>query len=221
MAQYEVNELLSTPDNIEIVRDQIAGILALELIHQYELAQAIPDLKSPEDYSVRVYIENDEPWAVQDEQNPFPAINIVFDRFVIDSDDGSNDRIIKATYFIDCYTAGNYDSEGFAGRVAKIKSLKTARLVRNILQAANYRYLKLRGVVNSQKIISCVSGVVKDTEGAVKIGVQRITLEAEFHETSPQVESDALEALGFSCNSPTGEVLLNFEEIYMEEENGA
>ncbi len=43
-ATIEVQELLKNPDNIEIVRDQIAGILALELLHQNELAQEDPDL---------------------------------------------------------------------------------------------------------------------------------------------------------------------------------
>lgn len=220
-ATVEVQELLKDPDNIEIVRDQIAGILALELLHQNELAQADPDLPAKEDYNVHVYIENDEPWAVQDENNPFPAVNVSFDNYKIDTDDGSNDRIVLGTYFIDCYAAGNYDGEGFAGRVAKIKSMKIARFVRNILQAANYRYLKLRGVVNSQHIAKCESGAIKDENGAVKVGVQRIVLEAEFHENSPQVESDVLEAMGFTCNSTSGEILLNLLEKYIDEEEAS
>jgi hypothetical protein len=217
MPTTEVQELLKNPDNIEIVRDQLAGILALELLHQHELAEADPDLAAKEDYNVHVYIENDEPWAVQDDDNPFPAINVSFDSYSIDTDDGSNDRIVNGKYYIDCYAAGNYDGEGFAGRVAKIKSMKIARFVRNILQAANYRYLKLRGVVNSQHIAKCESGTVKDENGAVKVGVQRITLEAEFHENSPQVECDVLEAMGFTCNSDSGEVLLDLLENYIEE----
>ena len=40
MSDYQINELLSTPDNVEIVRDQICGILALETAHQFELAEA-------------------------------------------------------------------------------------------------------------------------------------------------------------------------------------
>lgn len=220
-AQPEVTELLNSPDNVEIVRDQVAGILALELMHQKEIADETPDLPAPQDYDVKVYIENDEPWAVQDEKNPFPAINVSFVKYKIDTDDGSNDRIVNALYNVDCYAVGNYDGEGFAGRVAKIKSMKIARFARNILQAANYRYLKLRGVVNSQHIASCTSGVVKDSEGAVKVGVQRIALEVEFHEHSPQVVSDVLEEMHLTCNSATGEILLTMKEVYKEEENGS
>ncbi len=208
----EVKELLSSPDNVEIVRDQTAGILALELQNQYKLAKEESELTGVEDYNVKVYIENNEPWAVQDEENPFPAINITFDKYTIDTDDGSNDRIVTALYNIDCYASGNYTGEGFAGRWAKIKSVKIARLVRNILQAANYRYLKLRGVVNSQHIVSCTSGEIRDNEGAVKVGVQRIVLEVEFHETSPQVDGDILEEMGFVCSDETGEVLLKITE---------
>ena len=213
----EVNELLNEPDNVEIVRDQVAGILALELLNQHELAEATPDLPAKQDYDVKVYIENDEPWAVQDEENPFPAIKVSFDKYLIDTDDGSNDRIVNAVYNIDCYAAGNYDGEGFAGRIAKIKSMKIARFVRNILQAANYRYLKLRGIVNNQHIASCKSGIIRDSEGAVKVGVQRIALEVEFHEHSPQVVSDVLEEMNLTCNSATGEILLNIKEEYKEE----
>jgi hypothetical protein len=213
----EVNELLVDPDGVEVVRDQVAGILALELENQYAIARKMPDLQSPEDYNVRVYIENDEPWAVQDERNPFPAINVSFDRYMIDTDDGTNGRIITASYDIDCYAAGNYTGQGFAGRRAKLKSLKTARFARNILQAGNYRYLGLRGTVNFQHIKSCTSGIVKDDKGAVKIGVQRIVLEVEFHETSPQVQGVDLDVLGINIRKDTGEVLLDIEEKYKED----
>lgn len=213
----EVKELLSTPDKVEIVRDQLAGILALELANQYELAQAAEDA-SKEDYNVHVYIENDEPWAVQDEENPFPAINVSFDRYAVTTDDGANNRIVTASYLVDCYAAGNYDGDGGAGRVAKVKSMKVARLARNIIQAANYYYLGLRGTVHTRRIKSCVSGAIKDANGAVKVGVQRITVEVEFRETSPQVTGDVLEAMNFTCNSATGEVLLNMGQSYREEE---
>ena len=40
----EINELLSTPDNIETIRDTVAAILAIELEHQHELAVEAGDV---------------------------------------------------------------------------------------------------------------------------------------------------------------------------------
>jgi hypothetical protein len=64
MSDYVVNELLSTPDNVEIIRDQLCGILALECAHQYELAQEAHSTVA-EDFNIKVYLENDEPWELQ------------------------------------------------------------------------------------------------------------------------------------------------------------
>jgi len=78
VSEYVVNELLSTPDNVEIIRDQICGILALEFAHQYELAQEAGSAVVPDDYDIKVYLENDEPWALQTEEDKsiYPLVNV-------------------------------------------------------------------------------------------------------------------------------------------------
>ena len=50
--------LLSEPDNIEIIRDQIAALLAVDFAHQAELA-AEAGVRSRRDYDVAVYVENE------------------------------------------------------------------------------------------------------------------------------------------------------------------
>jgi len=74
----EINELLSTPDNIETIRDTVAAILAIELEHQHELAVEAGDVNA-RDYDVGVYVENDDPiQQVNADSNPFPqGLNLI------------------------------------------------------------------------------------------------------------------------------------------------
>ena len=55
-----IAELIDKQDNSEIVRDQIAAILATEVANQQALATA--DGKDPADYKLRIYTERSNPW---------------------------------------------------------------------------------------------------------------------------------------------------------------
>ena len=59
MIECECKELLSEPDNIEYIRDQIGAILSVELANQFALAQKKAD-PNARDYNIGVYIENDD-----------------------------------------------------------------------------------------------------------------------------------------------------------------
>ena len=60
MIECECKELLSEPDNIEYIRDQIGAILSVELANQFALAEEAAD-HNARDYNIAVYIENDDP----------------------------------------------------------------------------------------------------------------------------------------------------------------
>ena len=62
------------PDNIEIIRDQIAALLALDLEHQHELAVEDSDPNS-KDYDVDVFVECDDPLQYLDDDT---EIQILF-----------------------------------------------------------------------------------------------------------------------------------------------
>lgn len=179
------SELQSEPDNIEIIRDQIAALLALELKRQHEIAVEKED-SAAQDYDVDVYIENSDPLQYVDDTtpdaNPFPCVNVLLESS--DSGKGTatvNKQCLTAQFFIDCYAAGNAASTDDFGTVASKKAWKTARLVRRILRAEPNTYLRLRGVVGKVDW-KFQSGEPASPQSAIRVKMVRITLTIDYVE---------------------------------------
>lgn len=173
------------PDNIEIIRDQIAALLALDLEHQYELAVEDSDPNS-KDYDVDVFVECDDPLQYLDDDsedsNPFPCVNVSLDSS--DGDGGTasvNKQTMTAQFFIDCYATGNTSSTADFGTKASLKAWKTARLVRRILRAETNTYLRLRGVVGKVSF-KFQSGEPNSVQSAIRVKMVRITLSVDYVE---------------------------------------
>jgi hypothetical protein len=66
-----INTLLSQRDSVEIIRDQLAAILKLELARQAELGL---------DPEPRVFLERSNPWGVLLEEPPdeSPIVNVQY-----------------------------------------------------------------------------------------------------------------------------------------------
>ena len=177
----EITELLSEPDNIEIIRDTVAAILAIELENQYALAQEAED-PAARDYKVGVYVENDDPiQLVNGNTNPFPLVNVSVDS--TETDNGStsvNKQNMTARLMLDVYATGNTESGEDAGTKASLKAWKTARLVRNIIGAEPYTYLSLRGAVSGRVLKSFQAGEPANSTSAIRIKIIRITLEVTY-----------------------------------------
>ena len=179
------SELQSEPDNIEIIRDQIAALLALELQKQHEIAVEKED-SAARDYDVAVYVENDNPLQYVDdntpESNPFPCVNVSLDS----SDDGKgtasvNRQCMTAQFFVDCYATGNTASDEDFGTKAALKAWKTARLVRRILRAEPNTYLRLRGIVGKVGF-KFQSGEPASAQSAICVKMVRVTLSVDYVE---------------------------------------
>lgn len=178
-------ELQSEPDNIEVIRDQIAALLFLDLQKQHEIATEAEDPNAA-DYDVAVYVENDDPMQYVDDEaensNPFPCVNIS-----LDSSDGSggtasvNKQTMTAQVFIDCYATGNTSSTADFGTKASLKAWKTARLVRRILRAEANTYLRLRGVVGKVGW-KFQAGEPNQAQSAIRVKMVRITLSVDYVE---------------------------------------
>ena len=99
-----ITERFNEPDNIEIIRDQMAGIIALEMDKQYEMAIDDDDPVAS-DFLARVLVENDEPLnAGGDNVDIFPLINVSVDsRSLVDGTSAVNYDKAQATVFVDCY----------------------------------------------------------------------------------------------------------------------
>lgn len=178
-------ELQGEPDNIEIIRDQIAALLFLDLDKQHELASEAGDPNGG-DYDVAVYVENDDPLQYVDDAtpgaNPFPCVNVSLDSSEPAAGTASvNKQAMTAQFFIDCYATGNTESTEDFGTKAALKAWKTARLVRRILRSEANTYLRLRGVVGAVGW-KFQSGEPNNPQSAIRVKMVRITLSVDYVE---------------------------------------
>lgn len=198
-----IDTLLATPDNVEVVRDQIAAILKLEIDHQGVLGLSpVP----------RVFSERSNPWEIP--SNDVPIINVWFDT---ESFDGAASNVVErqkcdGTFNVDVYAFGT--SKKTAGghtpgdELAALRCLRTLRLCRQILMSAHYTYLGLRGIV--WKRWPQTLGMFRpptDDHSAQNIVAGRLALVVSYNEFSPQVEGDVLETLTVEVKrAETGEL---------------
>lgn len=201
--------LIDKFDTAEIVRDQVASILANEIASQKALATLAA--KNPADWDVKVYTERANPWA-----NNSPTANVWWDGSTLDPK-GSNHvehQVYLATFNVDCYGFGQSSNVVTGGHVpgdehAAKEAQRVARLVRNILQAAEYTYLNLRAVVSGRTITTIRNmQPQQDANPSQHVAAARLTLEVKLIEASPQVAQETLDALGVTIKRASdGQVL--------------
>lgn len=202
-----INERLDQPDNVEVIRDQLAGIIELEMLNQYELAIADDDPVA-EDYNATVFVENDEPLNSGGDLNIFPIVNVWLDSVRRASASAAVNYEQKiATFNVDLYQVGNYDG-AFAGRKATIKVWKLARCIRAILDSDVYTYLLLRGVVSATAITNIAAGAPQLNDSAVKVGMIRITLEVTFDQDSPITTGENMEVIPVEVIDENGQIVV-------------
>jgi hypothetical protein len=151
--------LIDKLDSFEIVRDQIAAILATESAAQQVLATAAS--KDPLLWVLNVYKERDWPLEQWLNAGPTltaataPVVTVWMEQSSFDAKSSSNtaaQQMYDVTYNIDITArgvsandvAGGYDP---ADREARMNCQAAVRLVRNILSATENRYLGLRTIV--------------------------------------------------------------------------
>jgi len=196
-------ELIDKQDAVEIVRDQIAAILALEVASQMSLATAAG--KDPELWKLRVFQERATPWEnlPSKTQDRSPIVNVWWDSCTFDM---SASNVVgrqksSASINIDCYGYGKSANNPGGGHVAGDQSAaevaqRAVRLVRNILMAGEYTYLALRGVVWRRWVDNIsIFQPQQDSENVHHIVGARLSFRVEFNEYSPQVQPVTLELL--------------------------
>lgn len=202
-----IESLIDKQDNFEIVREQIAGILAAESVSQ--MAKAVAASKDPKDWALKVYSEASnplEPWLNIDSDpdsqiDETPIVNIWFDNSSYDksASNVSERQKSETVYNIDCYGLGLSANDPAGGhllgdKASAIEVQRVYRLVRNILMSANYTYLDLRGLVWRRWPDSTTAFQPQlDTRPVQHIQGIRLALKVEFNEFSPQVAPEVLE----------------------------
>lgn len=214
----KILELIDKVDNVEVVRDQIAAILAVELAHQTTLgAELMP----------RVFLERANPWGEFIDAVPAqaPIINVWFDSA---NYDGAASNIVErqkadAIYNIDCYGCGVAVEAGAghtpADIAAALEAQRAARLVRNILMAGVYTYLGLRGVVWKRwpQALTMFQPQI-DNRATPRIVAGRLAFAVQFNEFSPQYEGEELEGISIEVmRAETGELYLRADYPPAEE----
>jgi len=220
----KIAELFDKVDAFELVRDQIAAILLVELANQQALATAAS--KDPALWKLRVFTERSNPWSeFGDPQSgadstPFdssPLVNLMWMGASIDM--GVGDVVQRQqppwTYAIDCYgygiSAATQAGHDPGDMRASLEAQRAFRLVRNILMAATYMVLGLKGIVG-RRWISNVQPFQPAIDQRPVSHVQgvRATLTVDAVELSPQTSGQTLEAIGLTIlrKENTGQVYL-------------
>lgn len=217
-----IAELIDKKDGFEIVRDQIAGILANETANQQTLAAAAS--KESSLWKLRIYSERTNPiedWLDPDNiEDKSPIVNVWFDNESVDASKSNTVRrqMMRGTFNIDCYGLGISSDDVTSGghnpgdEEAALNVQRAVRLVRNILMAAEYVSL---GIPKPQDLISqrmpqSITMFQPEIQGFTMQHVHgaRFALRVDFNEVSPQITGEPLELISIDIlRQEDGEIL--------------
>lgn len=218
-----IAELIDKQDNFEVIRDQIAAILVTEVASQMQLATDAG--KDPNDWKLRIFSERSNPWEqlLNDQTERSPIVNVWFDSSNFDPSASNTVERQKAEgiFNVDCYGYGISSDELLGGhnpgdKEAAFQVHKALRLVRNILMAAKYTYLDLRGIVGARWPQSItVFQPQLDSQQIQQIVGARLALRVVFNELSPQVVAETIELVSVDViKAEDGEIVLEADYDY-------
>ncbi len=217
-----ISELIDKQDSFEIVRDQIAAILTLEIANQMQLATDAA--KDPDDWKLRIFIERSNPWEqwLNNQDDESPIVNVWYDNsnFNQSASNVVEQQNAVAVYNIDCFAIGISEDDGSGHKPGDLQAAlnvqKAIRLVRNILMAGEYTYLGLRGLVWGRwmRNISLFQPQ-QESNAAQKILGARLSFEVSFNEFSPQVPAVTLELLSVNVKRiEDGQIVVEADYTY-------
>jgi len=215
--------LIDKQDTIEIVRDQIGAILASEVASQ--MALATTGGKDPNDWKLRIFTERSNPWEqwLNSQSDTSPIINVWVDNASYDPKASNilERQKTEAVYNIDCYGYGQ-SADNVAGghtpgdREAAFEVQRALRLVRNILMAAEYTYLSLRGVVWSRwpQSVTIFQPQLDGRQMQQVVGA-RLAFRVTFSEFSPQVAEETLDIVSIDViRTEDGQIVVEADYQY-------
>lgn len=197
--------LINKRDGFELVRDQIALLLAENVAAQKILAVA--DGENPALWDMLIFTERSQPWEVylnEPPPNPAPPIvNVWYNSgsFPRDLGDPIKRQVHSAVYHIDVlgFASATVDRDDAtkqlpADREATFAAQRGVRLTRNILMSAANAYLQLRGFVWGSRWVDSITAFQPnlDDNAALRAIGMRLSLSVSFNETAPQVDATVL-----------------------------
>ena len=216
-------ELIDKQDSFEIIRDQIAAILVLEVVNQKALAVIAG--KDPALWDLKVYIERANPFEAYLDDNPdvTPIVNVWFDNENFDK--GASNLIERqkgtGVFNIDVYAVGVTESNGVGhkpgDRESALNAQRAIRLIRNILMAAENTYLQLTRQTAWDRIpqnITLFQPTIGD-QPIQKIMGARLALSVSYNEFSPQVKGEIMELLSVDIKrTEDGQLIAEADYVY-------
>jgi len=208
--------LIDKQDTSEIVRDQIAAILATEAASQYDLA--VSSGEDPAQWTFTTYSERNNPWSeFLDAETPQPpVINVTLEQcdYSMTTSTITGDFIATSALFnIDCYGHGMAqddlgDGHTVGDLMGSLEAQRTARFVRNVFASAYYTYLGMRKTVHRRWIDSLTIMQPPFEDRALQqIVAARLALRVEFNEFAPQHVGETLELISATVKRKrTGEI---------------
>lgn len=218
-----IAELIDKQDNFEVIRDQIAAILATEVASQMALASG--EGKDPNDWKLRIFSERSNPWEqlLNEQTDRSPIVNVWFDNSNFDpaASNICERQKTEGVFNIDCYGYGVSSDEAGGGhnpgdKEAAFEVHKALRLARNILMAAEYTYLGLRGVVWQRwpQSITVFQPQLDGRQMQQLVGA-RLAFRVVFNEFSPQVQAETLELVSVDVKrTEDGEIVAEADYDY-------
>lgn len=221
-----ISQLIDKKDSFEIVRDQIAAILKLNITNQMTLATTAG--KDPALWDLRVFSERNNPW--EEFQNATgaeaPIVNVWYDSSDFDDAGSSSvdDQKTNGIFNVDIYACGvsaeTVEGHSPGDETSAITLHRAIRLVRNILMSSTYTYLgfprKSEQFVWGRKV-SSVNIFQPSADDATMQNIigARIAFRVTFTENSPQYDGPAIEAIAIQVKrAENGEILLQTEYQY-------
>lgn len=215
--------LIDKLDTFEIVRDQIALLLANEIANQKALAVAAA--KDPALWDVKIYAERSNPWEQFLNENPVttPIANVWFDSETFDM---SRSNVVErqtavGTFNIDIYGYGVASEDGTGQKVsdeqAALEANRAIRLIRNILMAAENTYLQLTRGTAWDRMPQSITVFQPEIDNRAIQGIRgaRFALNVTYNEFSPQVTGDNLELLSIDIKrAEDGSILAEADYQY-------
>ncbi len=209
-----IKTLITKRDNFEIIRDQIAVTIAMEIKSQMVLAAAAD--RDPDDWKLRVFTERSNPWDSSGDNSPI--VNVWFDtsRFDRSSSNVMERQSSNSTFNIDCLGFANSSDDHQGGHTpgdqrAAENMHRAVRMVRNIMMHASNTYLGMRGVVSGRWIdsVSTFQPPSYGDNALTHVVGGRITMSVSFNEFSPQDEFDTLDYVSVDVlRAENGQILV-------------
>ena len=213
-----IDALIDKQDNYEIIRDQVAQILANEVVNQKALA--VSDSQDPAGWDFKIFTEKTNPFELIESVKgkaggDAELANVWLDSVSFDQGDVVNRKQPDTIIQIDCVSSKNAADNASGGITtqadvrASLDAERIGRLVRNILMAATYTYLDLRGIV-AKRWISRMQKMQpdRDDQPAQNTMAFRVTLMISHLEFSPQVTPGDMDEIIIDIKrGESGEVL--------------